>query len=365
MADDDGFLTPLPPSAARKSCRSPSLATRPSTQALPSPSASASAPGDAKQTTIAKKSSFGPSSKAAAKSTPSRRQTRAFASPPPKTRQIQQASNHSDGVVEELLEAFELLDLEVRFTIIGARGLRNADLGGEPQDGAPNLSDPYCSVEIKEKPGMKFNTRTILDTLTPVWNTTFMFHEWEPLDKFYISVWDRDDADQDDFLGGAYFTSQLFDEEGSFYGELLLEGGGGTRHAFAKMSVQVVEATKEGSGRPIKELALAPVARQPEAIQSLQAESMEVQEMTPDASCRLELVDCDLFHWEIALSGPTGTPYEGGTFCFSLRFPVDYPTQQPLVRCITPVFHCNIDENGNICPSPVGAAHEDDSERLW
>jgi ubiquitin-protein ligase len=46
--------------------------------------------------------------------------------------------------------------------------------------------------------------------------------------------------------------------------------------------------------------------------------------------------------WEVAMHGPTGTPYEGGVFRISIKLPRDYPFKPPKVSCLTRVHHPNI-----------------------
>ena len=41
--------------------------------------------------------------------------------------------------------------------------------------------------------------------------------------------------------------------------------------------------------------------------------------------------------------------YEGLTFKLSLKFPTSYPYESPQVTFITPCFHPNVDQYGNIC----------------
>lgn len=57
----------------------------------------------------------------------------------------------------------------------------------------------------------------------------------------------------------------------------------------------------------------------------------------------------NVFEWAATIKGPAGSPYEGMTFKLKLKFPADYPFTSPTVTFVTPVFHPNVDNAGNIC----------------
>ncbi|KAM0947111.1 putative ubiquitin-conjugating enzyme E2, UBA-like superfamily, Ubiquitin-associated [Dioscorea sansibarensis] len=58
----------------------------------------------------------------------------------------------------------------------------------------------------------------------------------------------------------------------------------------------------------------------------------------------------DLSHLEGTISGPVGTPYEGGTFRIDVRLPSGYPFEPPKMQFVTKVWHPNISsQNGAIC----------------
>lgn len=57
----------------------------------------------------------------------------------------------------------------------------------------------------------------------------------------------------------------------------------------------------------------------------------------------------NIFEWDATIVGPTGTPYEGALFCLKIVFSKQYPFTAPNVTFITPIFHCNIRNDGAIC----------------
>lgn len=59
--------------------------------------------------------------------------------------------------------------------------------------------------------------------------------------------------------------------------------------------------------------------------------------------------ESDFTFWKILMEGPPDTPYEKGTFELFCQFGADYPVKPPLVRFVTPVYHCNINNVGRIC----------------
>ena len=50
----------------------------------------------------------------------------------------------------------------------------------------------------------------------------------------------------------------------------------------------------------------------------------------------------------VSISGPEGSPYEGGVFKFDMSLSDDYPKVPPKVKFITKIYHPNIDNRGNV-----------------
>ncbi|KAE9552834.1 hypothetical protein FO519_003947 [Halicephalobus sp. NKZ332] len=54
-------------------------------------------------------------------------------------------------------------------------------------------------------------------------------------------------------------------------------------------------------------------------------------------------------YFHVIITGPDGSPFEGGTFKLELFLPEEYPMAPPKVRFVTKIYHPNIDKLGRIC----------------
>ncbi|XP_053984042.1 uncharacterized protein LOC128893706 [Hylaeus anthracinus] len=53
-------------------------------------------------------------------------------------------------------------------------------------------------------------------------------------------------------------------------------------------------------------------------------------------------------HWQATITGPAGSPYEGGLFYLYLQVPCSYPLYPPIVRFLTKILHPNVSRHGDV-----------------
>ncbi|KAI7903568.1 ubiquitin-conjugating enzyme/RWD-like protein [Cokeromyces recurvatus] len=84
------------------------------------------------------------------------------------------------------------------------------------------------------------------------------------------------------------------------------------------------------------------------ALRRIQKELADLTKNPPNG-VKATPIDEDLFHWQGELSGPKGTPYQGGRFKLDIVFSSDYPFKPPQIKFTTKIYHPNIDDDGSIC----------------
>uniref|UniRef100_A0AC34G7B3 UBC core domain-containing protein n=1 Tax=Panagrolaimus sp. ES5 TaxID=591445 RepID=A0AC34G7B3_9BILA len=90
-----------------------------------------------------------------------------------------------------------------------------------------------------------------------------------------------------------------------------------------------------------------PPAQAPCALRRLRSELQECQR-NPLPYYSADIVDGNFFHWQASIIGPHGSCFEGGKFFLDFQFPSNYPFGIPKIKFITPIFHPNINSDGDI-----------------
>ncbi|PIA17764.1 ubiquitin-conjugating enzyme [Coemansia reversa NRRL 1564] len=80
----------------------------------------------------------------------------------------------------------------------------------------------------------------------------------------------------------------------------------------------------------------------------LQSELMSLMMAKPEGISAFPRPD-NMLNWIGTIKGALGTVYEGLEYKLGLQFPANYPFTAPTITFITPCWHPNVDERGNIC----------------
>ncbi|KYQ91702.1 ubiquitin-conjugating enzyme E2 S [Tieghemostelium lacteum] len=77
----------------------------------------------------------------------------------------------------------------------------------------------------------------------------------------------------------------------------------------------------------------------------------ELKDLTVNQLEGITLIPCesDVTNIEAIITGPTGTPYEGGYFRAKLILCPEFPKVPPKANFLTKIFHPNVSKKGEIC----------------
>jgi len=63
----------------------------------------------------------------------------------------------------------------------------------------------------------------------------------------------------------------------------------------------------------------------------------------------VKLLNEEITHWTATIKGPSGSPFEDGTFTLDIIFPAEYPFKPPIIKFLNKMYHPNINTSGAIC----------------
>merc|ERR1712232_140630 len=125
--------------------------------------------------------------------------------------------------------------VKIRLTIIGAFGLKKADMFDK--------SDPYCTCEVPGKKTVEVKTPMVANTQNPMWNHVCEL-EVSPGDALQFTVFDRDrdrNQKESDFLGGVKLEYSQYWPRG-YNTPMLLEAAGKGVSASLAVKIEVLGA---------------------------------------------------------------------------------------------------------------------------
>jgi ubiquitin-conjugating enzyme E2 D/E len=81
----------------------------------------------------------------------------------------------------------------------------------------------------------------------------------------------------------------------------------------------------------------------------LKKELQDMNKLAPPGITAGPSDEKNIYLWEGMIVGPSDTPYNGGMFFLDIKFSKKYPFEAPKIKFKTPIYHCNIHSNGEIC----------------
>lgn len=75
----------------------------------------------------------------------------------------------------------------------------------------------------------------------------------------------------------------------------------------------------------------------------------EIRDLDLPEGCTAAPMETDILTWNCVVAGPKDSPYEGGKFELTLKFPPEYPLRPPEAVFKTRVYHPNVKDDGKVC----------------
>mmetsp|Transcript_59008 Transcript_59008/g.144374 ORF Transcript_59008/g.144374 Transcript_59008/m.144374 type:complete len:152 (+) Transcript_59008:351-806(+) len=80
-----------------------------------------------------------------------------------------------------------------------------------------------------------------------------------------------------------------------------------------------------------------------------------LEKSKPEFCKSIEIVDDDIFKWEVDIAGPDESPYAGGVFPLLIEFPTQYPFKAPKLKFNVTVYHPSVQtKSGEVCGDVLG-----------
>ena len=61
-----------------------------------------------------------------------------------------------------------------------------------------------------------------------------------------------------------------------------------------------------------------------------------------------QISDNDYTKWKMVMTAPEDSDYAGGKYELLVEFKVDYPYENPIIKFVTPIYHCNVGDDGEL-----------------
>ncbi|CAE7683950.1 METTL27 [Symbiodinium microadriaticum] len=169
----------------------------------------------------------------------------------PETLAVGPSQTSGDSMKRPTFGGSGLMRYSLEVEICSSRGLRNADW---MTLGVGGTSDPYCICQVIGAGKTEFRTKTIDNTVEPVWKELSNVDDFFEGDVLLFRVYDEDRGKEDDFLGQVELPTCSVLPNG-FRGELRLRktsaDGSDSQEAYLTVAVAILDSHHDPTPHPI------------------------------------------------------------------------------------------------------------------